>query len=483
MGSLCNTGRNQNTRMHRTTSLPLLTSDLSTPTKFIKQQFSNFLLDYEVEPETIGVGLYGIVKKCVHKRSGLHYAVKEIMKSGLPPSFLRNKTLQKQIEILKELDHPCVLRIHEFYEDKTMFYIVMDFYSGGDLIEKVISQGKLQESECVVIFWQVCSAISYLHSKNIVHRDIKPENIVLEDNDKSMSVKIIDFDTAVHCTQPLHDMVGTLDYMAPEVLDGKYTEKADMWSLGVLLYVLLSGNSPFGASTDQLLRLNIKRGKYDLVSKEWKEISPQAKDLLKLLLTTDPDSRLSASAALQHPWVQSSDIGSHDLVSTLLRVKDFSNKNKFQEVIYTYILSHIIPHEQLKTLKLIFQQLDYNADGKLSKNEILYVLREEMEIERATEAVEIIFNNGDSDKNGYLEYSEFLRAAIERENLLSDENIEKTFKMIDSSGDGIVTYAEFQDSFGSDLPASVISELLLLIDPNKTGKILFSQFRDFLREI
>jgi calcium-dependent protein kinase len=134
-------------------------------------------------------------------------------------------------------------------------------------------------------------------------------------------------------------------------------------------------------------------------------------------------------------------------------------------------------------LKLIFQQLDFNADGKLSKNEILYVLKSEMELEKAAEVVEVIFNNGDSDKNGFLEYSEFLRAAIQRENLLTDENIEKAFKMIDSSGDGIVTHSEFQDSFGYDLPPGVVQELLLLIDPDKTGKITFCQFREFLRDL
>ena len=484
MGSICNTGKGVGqVVVTRTNSLPITCSEMITPTKFIQQHFSSFFDTYIIENKTIGEGLYGVVKKCVHKRSGLLYAVKEIAKSGLPRECIRNKTVQKQIGILKEIDHPCVLRTHELYEDKNYFYIVMDYYSGGDLIEKVLNEGKIPESECVVITWQILAAVSYLHKKNIVHRDLKPENIVLEDKDSNISVKIIDFDTAVHCIEPLTEVAGTLDYMAPEVLKKRYDEKVDMWSLGVLLYVLLSGNSPFGGSTEEVIKLNISKGKFDLEGPVWKEISGPAKDLIRKMLVVDPEQRISAPAALQHPWINNSPMDQGELVNTLMRVKDFSNTNKFQEVIYSYILSHIIPHEKLKALKLVFQHLDYNADGKLSKSEILYALEGSMELDTAAEAVEIIFNNGDSDKNGYLEYTEFLRAAIDKENLLSEENLIKTFQAIDITGDGVVTYSEFEASFGVEICSSVLEELLQMVDPDKTGKIGFEQFREFLIKI
>ena len=136
----------------RRNSMPMIDYELATPIKFIKLQAKDFFNDYDLESHTIGTGLYGIIKRCVHKRSGLEYAVKEIPKLGLPITVVKSRGIYKQIQILKEVDHPCVLRIHEFYEDRENYYIVMDYYSGGDLFDKVLEKGSIDEHECTVIF-------------------------------------------------------------------------------------------------------------------------------------------------------------------------------------------------------------------------------------------------------------------------------------------------------------------------------------------
>ena len=356
----------------------------------------------------------------------------------------------------------------------------MDYYSGGDLFDRMAEQGKISENECAIIIWQILSAVAYLHRKNIMHRDLKPENIVLEDQESKIFVKIIDFDNAVKFTKPVKGVVGTLEYMAPEILDSYYTEKCDIWSLGVLLYVLLSGNSPFGGSTDEIVKMRIKSGKFDLEGKDWKNISVGAKDLIKKMLVKSPEKRLSACSALRHPWVQTGNITEGKVFETLLRVKDFSNHNKAKEVLYTYILSHIIPFQQLQSLRLAFQQLDYNADGKLSKGEILFVLKSFMDFELAAETLNLIFLNGDSDRNGYLEYSEFLRAAIEHKNLISQENVEKAFLMIDTSGDGVVSYQEIKSTIGGDVSEFIMDEMIGMLDPKSSGIITLEQFKECL---
>lgn len=451
-----------------------------TPSKFIKQQSHDFFNDYTLELNEIGKGLYGVIKKCVHKRTRLKYAVKEIAKSGLPLSVVENRGIYKQIQVLKEIDHPCVLRIHEFYEDSYRYFIVMDYYSGGDLFDKMIELGKLAEVDCANIIWQILSTLSYLHSKHIIHRDLKPENILLEDSESEISVKIIDFDNVIQSEEPVKGVVGTLEYMAPEVFDSSYDEKCDIWSLGVLLYVLISGNSPFGADTDDLVRLNIKQAKYEMTSRAWRDVSSAAKDFIGKVLVKNPKKRVSAEEALKHPWVHSANPYKAEALTSLLRLKQFTNKNKVKEVLYTYILSHIIPYEELKTLKLAFQQLDYNAHGKISKNEVVHVLESSLEADDAAETAEVIFFNGDSDKNGYLEYSEFLRAAIEQKDLLCDANIEKAFLMIDSEGNGQASYEEFKESIGSDISESTVTDMMAMLDPTSTGVITLEQFKGFL---
>ena len=199
-----------------------------TPGLFAKENENSFYSQYRVENNPIGSGRNGEVRKCLHFLTDNIRVVKIISKASLPERMVKSRSVFKEVEILKTVDHPNLPRIYEFFEDETSFYIVLEFCNGGDLFDKIIEVKRFTESQAAEIMFQILSGLNYLHNKKIVHRDIKPENILFEDKN-SLSLKIIDFDTAtIFGPGYQKEIHGTPLYMAPEILKGKYTENCDL---------------------------------------------------------------------------------------------------------------------------------------------------------------------------------------------------------------------------------------------------------------
>lgn len=199
--------------------------------------------------ETIGYGGLSTTRKCYHRMTGEVRAVKVTKKEDL--EFGERQKLLQEIEILKELDHPSIARVIDIFEDKKKFYFVQEYLSGGGLFDSLIQNVGFTENASATIIRQVLSAVAFLHSKKIAHRDIKPENILFESND-ALNVKLLDFGNSRQMgeNEAMHGVYGTAYYVAPEVLEGRYDEKCDIWSIGVILYMLLSGNPPFNGNSD-----------------------------------------------------------------------------------------------------------------------------------------------------------------------------------------------------------------------------------------
>lgn len=207
--------------------------------------------------------------------------------------------------ILKQLAHENIIKIYEMFEDEAQFYLVTELCRGGDLYEEISkrSQKNFSERSAAHIMREILLAINHCHSENICHRDLKPENILLDTDNK---VKLIDFGAAetFDKQQGMKGMIGTAYYIAPEVLNekGNYNEKCDMWSLGVILYMLLTGLAPFNGKTEEDIFKAIKKGTYSVVPLEKRKISADAIELIRKMLTYAPKLRITAGEALKHQW-------------------------------------------------------------------------------------------------------------------------------------------------------------------------------------
>lgn len=249
-------------------------------------------------------------------------------------------TLCNEIKILKQLDHPNIVKLYEIYQDNQNIYLITEFLEGGELFNLILKSKHFSENIAAKIIKQLLSAISYCHAQNIVHRDLKPENMLLVDKDR-FDIKLIDFGLARSFlpNNSLCSKIGTPFYIAPEVLKKKYNEKCDLWSCGVILYILLCGNPPFTGRTDELLFESIKLGLVQFNGVEWKSVSNEAKIFIKKLLKVNPEERLSAQQALQDPWIKI--YTSSEQVALPMANNIFNNLRTFNVLFIYYLLVYL----------------------------------------------------------------------------------------------------------------------------------------------
>lgn len=251
--------------------------------------------DYVVDSTVLGEGINGAVLLAKGKHDGRHYAVKRLRKSS-----------KREAEVYLSLDHPHIARLERVYENDEHIHIVMERLGGGELFYGVVESNGYSESRAACALQQMLSAVAYLHAKQVVHRDLKLENFLYTD-DKLQHLKMIDFGHATvwDCCTEMRDVLGTTSYIAPEMVKRCYTEKADMWSMGVIAFMMLTATQPFTGRNEAEVHNNIKCGQRDSRnSSKFEKLSSQAKDFVNSLLKLDPAKRLSAADALKHPWIR-----------------------------------------------------------------------------------------------------------------------------------------------------------------------------------
>jgi len=270
-------------------------------TPMITKVFTNVRLKYHIDSQPIGRGHSGIVRKCMNRQTQKWYAIKSIKKSKV-----KNATvLITEIDILLNVSHPSIIRLVDVAEDHKYVHIITELCTGGELFDRIVAQpeGRFTEVDSIKMIRSVLDAVAYCHRKNITHRDLKPENFLYQTEEEDSPIKIIDFGLSTREEGVLEARVGTAYYIAPEVLGRCYGRSCDIWSVGVIAYILLCGYPPFYGDDNEEIFERVKRGVFDFPRREWDSVSGEAKDFICCLLQLDPAKRPSAEEALRHKWL------------------------------------------------------------------------------------------------------------------------------------------------------------------------------------
>ena len=458
------------------------------PKGFSKSNFvgimkGNLLDKYTVEKE-IGAGGYARCLLVKNKTTGQLYACKELQKNKLN----NVASLKSEIQILIKLDHPNIIKLYEIYENDNYIYLVMELCTGGELFDRIIQkteQGKqFTEKEVANIFQQMMSAINYCHSNKIVHRDLKPENLLLATQDENSPIKVIDFGMSriFNNKQAMFDKVGTAYYISPEVLDGFYDEKCDIWSAGVILYILLCGYPPFNGNDDDEIFESIKKRKFVYPDAEWANISKEAKDLINKMLS-DPLTRLTAEQVLGHPWLVNQlnkNTKAKEIKLNFNTFKTYSGANKLSRAVLTYIASRLTDDE-VKKLKDAFQKIDVNGDGMLTLEELKNAISQNPEVHVMN--IEQIFKTIDTDNSGVINYTEFLAASIDKRIYLQEDKLRDAFKLFDEDKSGKISKSEISKVLKFKKSGAEMTKLFEKYDLNGDGEIDFDEFLNMMKDL
>eukprot|EP00929_Paragymnodinium_shiwhaense_P001088 TRINITY_DN1012_c1_g1_i2.p1 TRINITY_DN1012_c1_g1~~TRINITY_DN1012_c1_g1_i2.p1 ORF type:complete len:559 (-),score=93.00 TRINITY_DN1012_c1_g1_i2:98-1774(-) len=456
---------------------------------------------YDIDLGKLGQGSFGKVRKAQKRDTSSVRAIKSCSKKD--PRTTRRFRLE--IDIMKCLDHPNIMKLFETFEDSKRVHLVMEYCVGGSVADQFHETGPWTEVQVTLILQQIFRAVYFLQGCHIVHRDIKPENFLLQTNEpvEENTLKLIDFGLSTRCPPDgwLTTTAGTPVFTAPQVFNGKYDQACDLWSCGVTMYYFLCGELPFqGKSQAEVVRA-VKSGNYAFSGKSWKRVSDVTKDLVRDLLKYNPTERCTAQQALKHesmtraPRARAESVFRPALAG---KFRKFCSQNRLKRAAL-HIVAHQLDQEDTKALRDTFTALDFEDDGVLSHTELEEGLAKAMNsAKRDNSAItrEEVEQNM-ADMKGLLNeiskgvaaigYTEFLAATLESEHYTKDQAILSAFSVFDRDGDGRISGEELEQVLGcrgrhkltssSTIP---FEDIFKELDYNQDGYIDFMEFRDMM---
>ncbi len=438
---------------------------------------------YDIEGAELGTGISGTVRVCTHKSTKIQYALKTLQLHQIRDDPDAYKQLKDEIDILKALDHPNIVRLEEVYETNDFMYLILELCTGGEMLDRLNSQRGYRYTEQVAADYikTMVNAVRYIHEHNITHRDLKLENFLLQDPTPESDLKLIDFGLSRHFkkSEKMNVPVGTPYYVAPEVLKGNYDEKCDMWSLGVITYMLLSGTPPFPGNSENDILNKVKKGQYDLTISKFDNVSDKAKDFIKKLLIMEPKKRMTAKAAQEHSWLHEWDeepgVLSSDVADSLKSFHQFSAMKKLVCEVLAYTL---IP-EQIHDLRKEFEKIDTHNTGEFTAEEFRVALKKSNHL--SDEECNQIFNDMDLEHDGKIHWHEFIAATLSKCEY-DERNLRLAFDRLDYDHQGFITKANLMDIIGTDANDAEVTAMFDEVDYQHQGKIEFKEFVQIMKQ-
>ncbi|CAE7305452.1 CPK1 [Symbiodinium necroappetens] len=437
--------------------------------------------DYKIHETVLGSGYNGVVNMATS--IGLDDDQKFAVKAFKIGKLKRDKKaqLESEVGIYLCMDHPHITRLFDVYEADDYLYLVMECMEGGELFDRVTTLKKFGERDAADAVSQMLLALNYIHSHGIVHRDLKLENFLYESK-TSNHLKLIDFGFS-KVWDPnikMHVSCGTLAYVAPEVLKKDYTSQCDIWSLGVITFVLLSGYMPFSGS-ESVQTKNIASGNYILKPERWSSVSIEGRQFVKGVLEVNPQKRMTAATALQHPWIKNR----HDLVpwkdvddSVVEALRKFGHASKFRRACME-MMAWSLSKEERAQVRESFIALDHSQQGTIKMRDLKQVMQEKFNVSEGE--TKQVFDALDSNHDEEIHYSDFLAAMVSTRISLHDHLLKATFKKFDVDSSGYITCSNLKEVLGETWEGEQVEKLLAEADILKDNRISYQEFKSYLR--